>query len=791
MRKTLKRIGLVALVLIGLIIFIPLAFLGVTLIRAGGGLPAWDASIEIPGPASGIEILRDENGVPHVFASSERDAYFGQGFAHAQDRLWQMLATRQTLTGRLSEWLGSAALRSDRLNRALRISATAQRDFDLLSAEDRALLTAYSDGVNAYLQSTLYRRPPEMVILHIEPEAWRPFDCVTIIRGVYLTLLTSGLELEHQRLSIHGTDPRAVELIDPLPFGFLPIIEDGMQDSAMVAPIKEKSYSDSWVVTGEFTASGKPLLANDPQLPSTLPSFWYLMHLSIDGANRVGATLPGMPAIAAGRTDRIAWGVTNGMVDQMDMMLLHGDEQDPDRYRRLETDDWQRFETRDEVYTIRFGDPYRETLRSTPLGTILPQDLLLSPVTRDASAHVEARVPFLDGDTSIAGVMNLNRARNVSEAIEALSSFTGPSLNFTLADVDGGVAYVSAGRYAIREGEAAAIIDYAPRDSSEWVTISYDENPKSLAPPSGRFVSANQQAIGEQYPYYLSDSWAAPFRAMRIHELLDSSPRHDVDTFQEMQGDLLSIPARRLVPLLLENAPQPVSDTESAMLQVLQDWDYRFTPEATGSTVFLTWLHALYEQLARDEIGEDLWPRMAGEPLPPIVFHVLEGRHQDWCATVGVQESTDCADVVRESLAIAAGRLETELGPMPEDWRWDQATAIEHPHQIFAGLPILGSMFSRTSNYPGGPDTLMIQYADAANAPHFTQARFSSSYQAIYDLADLENSRFMLSTGQSGHFRSPFYDNFLAPFAAGERFTIPTDPGDIDAIARLELKPAQ
>ncbi|HET6564606.1 MAG TPA: penicillin acylase family protein [Xanthomonadales bacterium] len=170
---------------------------------------------------------------------------------------------------------------------------------------------------------------------------------------------------------------------------------------------------------------------------------------------------------------------------------------------------------------------------------------------------------------------------------------------------------------------------------------------------------------------------------------------------------------------------------------------------------------------------------------------MLEGRNQDWCATVGAEESTPCADIVRESLAIAAAKLEAQLGPRPEDWRWDRVTAIEHPHQVFAGLPILDSMFSRIFNYPGGPDTLMIQYADAANAPHFTQARFCSSYQAIYDLADLESSQFMLSTGQSGHFKSPFYDNFLAPFAAGERFTIPTDPNAINVLARLELTAAE
>jgi len=789
MRKTLKRIGLAVSVLIGLVIAVPLTFLGVTLMRAGENLPQWDASIDVSTLPSRVEVLRDENGVPHVFADTEYDAYYAQGFIHAQDRLWQMLSTRQVLEGRLSEWLGSAALRSDRLNRALRITDTAREDFNLLSGHERALLAAYSAGVNAYLQSSLYRRPPEMVVLYIQPEEWRPHDSLTVLRGVYLTLLTDGLELETQRLTIHGAHPRAVQALDALPFGFLPIIETRMQDSAFVPPVKEKFFSDNWVVTGEYTVSGKPMLANDPQLPSTLPSFWYLMHLSIGGNNLVGGTLPGVPSVPVGRNDRIAWGVTNGAVDQMDFMLLHGHEQNPDLYRRPETGEWQPFETHEEVYEVRFGDPYREKRRSTPLGAIIPTPLMSSPVTKDPNAYVEARAPYLDGDTTMAALIRLNQARNVAEAIDALAVFTGPSLNFTIADVDGGVAYVSAGRYAIRSGEAAKIIDYAPRDSSEWTPIPYRENPHLLAPPSGRIVTANQAAVGADYPYYLSDFWAAPFRAMRIHELLDSSDRHDMASFLAMQNDTLSIPARRFVPELLANAPGNPSRIESAMLQVLREWDYCFTPDATGGTVFLTWLHAFYERLARDEIGETLWPLKAGEALPPIVFQVLEGRHTDWCATAGENETADCVSLLHESLALAAVRLETELGPDPQQWNWDKAAAIQHSHQIFSGLPILGSLFSRTFNYPGGPDTLMVQYVDAREAPRFTQSVTTSSFQAIYDLANLDRSQFMLATGQSGHFRSPYYDNFLPRFAAGERFEIQTRRDAFEPIARLQLRP--
>jgi penicillin amidase len=497
-----------------------------------------------------------------------------------------------------------------------------------------------------------------------------------------------------------------------------------------------------------------------------------------------------MPAIGAGRTDRIAWGVTNGMVDQADMMLLHGDAEDRNRYRRAATDPWQQFETREEVFEVRFGEPLRETFRRTPAGVIMPPDILVQPVTTDPEAHLEVRLVYLETDLSWGALLRLNRAQDVREAHAALATYTGPSLNFTLADIDGGVGYVSAGRYARRPADAARIIDYAPRDSSEWTPVPYADNPQSLAPVNGRFVSANQPPVGADFGYYLSDFWAAPYRTLRIHELLDAAPKHDVGSFTAMQRDTLSVPARWAVPKLLAMAPGEVSAVESAMLEALRSWDYRFTADAVGPTVFLTWVRAFHEALARDELGEMLWPPAAQEPLPSIVFQVLDGRQQDWCANVASPDSPDCDALLRQSLAIAAGQLEEALGPDASHWRWNDATAIEHPHGLFAGLPLLGSMFSRTSNYPGGPDTLMMLYADASNAPRFTQSFTTSSLQAIYNLADLDESRFMISTGQSGHFRSPFYDNYLARFAAGERLLIPTEREGIEPIATLRLTPA-
>ncbi|MEO0423800.1 MAG: penicillin acylase family protein [Pseudomonadota bacterium] len=787
----MKKLILSTAAVLAVIVLLPLIYIGTVLLRSTGGLPVWDGEHSLTGLDGTIEVLRDENAVPHVFAQSERDAFFAQGFLHAQDRLWQMMSARQALSGRMAEWFGAGALGGDRFNRINHAPRAIQRDFEQLPADDRVLLEAYAAGVNAYLDSDAYRRPPEMVLLHIKPERWQAMDSLIVYRGVYNTLLGYGNEPLTQRLRLHAADERAAELSGLRPFEVRPIVEEAPAVSAVMAPIKQRSFSDSWLLSGEHTTSGMPLLANDPQLPSTLPNFWYLTHLSIAGENRVGASLPGLPSIAVGRTDHIAWGITAGNVDQADLALVHGDPDDATRYRRTANGAWQRLSGRDEVFQVRFGDEYKERILATEEGgTIIPSNQIRPAFSEDPDALVELKIVHFEGDTSLSAFFALNRARNTAQALDALSRFTGPSLNFIIADVDGEIGYVSAGRYAERQGDAGQIIDFGPADGSTWSPIPYADNPQTIGPGSGRIVAANQQQVGDSYPSYLSDAWADPHRAMRIHALLDQQGKHDVDSFLAMQRDTFLEPASRTVPKMLEVERDALTDVEREMLEVLQEWDYRFDNDSAGPTVFITWMRFFHEELAADELGPSMWPGMRRSALPAIALAVLGGQNTQWCAQAGEDSAPDCSEVLRGSLSRAAEALATRLGESPDDWRWGGATPMTHPHQGFAGLPLLGSRFSRVATYPGGPDTLMIKSIDASNAPDFSRADFTSSLQVVFDLSNLEASRFMLSTGQSGHYRSPHYDDFLPRFAAGERFTIPTERGAIQAKHTLLLSPA-
>lgn len=241
---------------------------------------------------------------------------------------------------------------------------------------------------------------------------------------------------------------------------------------------------------------------------------------------------------------------------------------------------------------------------------------------------------------------------------------------------------------------------------------------------------------------------------------------------------------------MLEVEHDALTDAEREMLDALQQWDFRFENDSAGPTVFITWMRFFHEELAADELGPAMWPGMRRSPLPPIALAVLEGQNARWFAQAGDSPVPDCSAVLRRSLSRAAEVLATRLGESATDWRWGDATPMTHPHQGFAGLPLLGQRFSRVGTYPGGPDTLMIKSIDASNAPSFATADFTPSLQVIYDLSNLDASRFMLSTGQSRHYRSPHYDDFLPRFAAGERFTVPTERNAIQAEHTLILSPA-
>ncbi len=783
----MKRIVLGLVILLAFLTGLPAVYLGVTIWRAHGGLPAWDGDVAVAGLDGPVEILRDRNGVAYINANTQRDAIFAQGFIHAQDRFWQMAVTRQTMAGRLAEWMGRPALDSDRYMRHFAGEDMARRLWAQFPEEERPLLEAYAAGVNAWLDSPAYRRPPEMVILHVQPERWRPEDVFLIWRGFYEAISIFGMESIRARIRGISAHPSAEHMLDGSTDITVPIIpaDEVIKLVQRSQPIKQGSFSNSWLVSGEHTASGLPLLANDPQLQATLPNVWHLVHLSFGERRLVGASAPGVPGIFVGHNGRVAWGATAALVDVHDIALVQLDPDNPERYRRGPNEPWQDFSIRSESIRVRFGRSVEQPVRQTPEGIVRLWEEMPEAHFRDQpGTQREYRYLGLDFDASPAAQLRIGMAGNVEQALAAAAAFRGPPFNMNVADVEGNVAYLMAGAIPLRPEAHARSIALAPDDSNARTYLPSSENPRMINPASGRIVTANQRIIGDEYLYYLSDFYASPDRALRIHEMLDERDVHEPASFLAMQMDTLSPPARRMVPMLLE--AEPASEADAELMQRLADWDYRFDLDSTGALIFLVWGELLSRTILDDEMGPIWAGRRHGFD---ITERALNGRHPEWCNNINTADRIEpCAELLTETLTEAREMLQSTFGSNPAEWTWDRQAHLE-PHLGFAGLPVLDRMFSRRLPRPGGPETAFTVYVQTGHAPDFSRSFFNSSLQMILDLSDLESSLFMISGGQSGHFRSPHYHDLTPAWTRGERFTIPSDRDQIEIATELHLRP--
>ncbi len=782
----MKRILIRSVVGFLTLISIVVAYVAITLVRAGGGLPQWDGTVEVTGLGGVAEIIRDQDGIPFIRADTESDLYFAQGFVHAQDRFWQMALSRQVAEGRLAEWMGGSGILSDRVARMYGWSHLAQASLEALADDERDLLEAYAAGVNAWLDSSAFRRPPEMVILHIQPERWKTSDAFLAIYQVHRMLAGSGLE-SVGAVSTNTDSPRsAVEMFDDSGMVAPPIIAPIGDESVLqpTAPFKDGAFSNNWTLSGDHTASGKPLMANDPQLVQTTPGFWQLQHHIVDGRMAVGGSVPGHPGIIVGHNGSLAWGITAGAIDVRDFAYVEVHPENPDRYRRGPNEPWQDFDLRGEEISVRFGKDLTETIRSTRQGVTTPRNLgIFGLLERDGLVLEVTDVATDQVSTSPVALLRLNRARTVDEGIQAGEAMTSPPLNMSLADTEGTIGYVAVGRIPLRPEAHARNIDLGPVDSNERTYLPYAENPRVVNPSSGRIVTANQQIVGDEFPHYLTDNWAAPYRAWRIHELLDQRDVHSVDSFRTMQMDSLSPVARELVPLLLET--QPASEADARLMDILRAWDYRFTLDASAPVAWLTWVEFLNRRVIADDM--DAMPTSWRAVLHSPLVRALGGENPEWCDDLGTSAVESCEDALRTSLTDTRMALEDEFGPDPQGWKWGEVAIFRLPHLGFAGLPILDGIFSSYTPLPGGPESNFTNSINLLDAPVFSRNVFVSSYNAIYDLSDLDASLFMAGGGSSGHFKSPYYNNLTDDWIAGERIKL--SPTNVSPVATLALVP--
>ena len=781
---------------LGVTVAVIAALLGGGYFWLRSSLPQTEGTISLDGPRAVIEILRDGYGVPHIFAASDRDAYFGLGFVHAQDRLWQMEMQRRTGAGRLSEIFGIRTVETDRALRVIGMYRAAQRNWEHLDPDAQAVYRAYADGVNAYLDSRTGSLPPEFVLLGVEPEPWAPADSL-----VWVTMMAWDLaanwrdELLRAQLATQLTSQQIAALWPGVEGGraSLPAGLGAIYDELPLAVLAglplgggavEGKGSNNWVVSGTRSAGGAPLLANDPHLDLTMPATWYLAHLSAPGLEVAGATLPGLPGLVVGRTERIAWGFTNTNPDVQDLFIERLDPADPTRY--LTPDGPRPFETRTEIIRVDESEDVVVEVRETRHGPVISDIDETARGVADAD-HVLALAWTALAPDNRSGQAGLRivRATNWSEFTEALRDFHAPQQNVVYADIEGNIGFIAAGRVPIRAGGDGRQPVPGWSGAFDWIgTVPFEALPRAFNPASGRLVTANQRIVGEGYPYFITDDWAPPFRARRIAALLDGEAAHTRSSFAAIQSDIRSEFAAALTPLLVARAGG-ADELARDVIAMLAGWNFEMAAERPEPLVFAAWERALVKALFADELGamfEAFWAAR-----PTLVLHTL-ANDDAWCDDVTTAQAESCAARVDLALEEALEELSTTYGRDPAAWRWGDAHRLTIVHRILGRVPIISGMARLDLPTGGGSYTV-----NAASYPLYGPAPYRQTagpgYRAIYDMSPRGGSVFVQNLGQSGNPFSTHFDDLAPLWHTGAYLPMPLARDAIEMAHALKLEP--
>ena len=755
-------------------------------------LPLVEGQVSLPGLTGPVEVLRDRFGIPHIFAAAPEDASFALGFAHAQDRLWQMEMNRRIAAGRVAEVVGPPGLETDRFMRTLGVRRVAEANLRRFDAETLRHLEAYAAGVNAFIASDAVL-PPEFWILRVTPEPWTPADSVAWMKMMAWDLGGNWRsELLRLHLARRLPSARIQEFLAPYP-GDAPVelpdlkkFYEGLEKKGTgVArannydPDPEFGASNSWVVSGARSATGKPLLANDPHLGLTAPAVWYFAHLQAPGLNVIGATLPGVPGVVVGRNDRIAWGFTNTGPDVQDLYI-----------ERLDA----KFTEIEELIRVKGAPDEKLVVRVSRHGPVI------SDVSRAALAAVPrghalamAWTALAEDDLTMQAGMRLQRARNWQDFLAALRYLHVPQQNVTYADVDGNIGFIAAGRVPIRKlGNELKGLAPAPGwdvryDWAGWVP--FDELPRAFNPPAGSIVTANHKIVPPGYSYWITSEWQPPYRARRIEALLQETRKHDAASFGRIHADTVSLAVRELLPHLLK--AEAATEEAQKALDLLARWDGTMAAERPEPLIAVAWWRELARALYADELGDAFRTNWLTRAV--FVGNVLANRggQARWCDDLRTRRSESCAEVLSASLDKALADLSRRYGSDMARWRWGEAHAAQHRHRPLSRNAFLARWFDINVPTPGDAYTVNVGRSDFNDEQAPYANRHAASLRAIYDLADPQRSLFIHSGGQSGNPFSKHYRAFAEAWARGEYIPMLSDRQRVEAdgAQRLVLAP--
>ncbi|MDQ6680823.1 MAG: penicillin acylase family protein [Pseudomonadota bacterium] len=797
----LKRIS------IGLIVLLVLAA-AVLWIYARQTLPQTEGSIGVVGLASAVRIERDAHGIPTIKAATPEAALFGLGYVHAQDRLWQLDTHRRIGSGRLAEAFGAPALDTDKFLRALGVRRAAAAQWARTGPAARGAIVAYTAGINAYLRDGLRARPAEFVLLGLQPEAWTPED--SLAWAIMMAWDLGGnwsTELLRMRLALKMPVERINQLIPPYP-GDAPLATadyaalfrglklDGKLGTTALAAAPESGIegvgSNNWVVHGTHTETGKPLLANDPHLKLSAPALWYFARLEAPGFKVAGATMPGLPFVVLGQNESVAWGFTNTGPDVQDLYIERIKADDPAQYQT--PDGWARFDTFDETVKVKGGADVRIAVRATRHGPVISDSGVAAGLTGTAAKPTYAlalRWTALDADsTTLDAGLALATVRSVDGFIAASAQYQAPMQNMVVADVDGHIGMVAAGRVPIRKPDndlKGQVPSPGWEARYDWAGfIDATQTPREVDPPRGWIATANQRIHAPDYPHYLTNEWSPPYRMERISQLLEARPKHSIESLREIQADQLSLATVKLLPYL--RAAKSSHSLSAAAQARLASFDGRMAADGAAPLIFWAWTRHLTEAVFADDVGAGIW--RSGRGFRDALEGVLERNDGWWCDDKTTAAVETCAQQIDAAFTKALDELQAAQGSDVSAWQWSRAHVARSEHRPFSRVNALARWFELRT--PVGGDTYTVNVSRVTLRPDPTTGELyldehGPSLRALYDLGDPSQSRVMHSSGQSGNVFSPLYRDFVGPWTRLEYVPLWSAP----SVSTLLLQPAK
>ncbi len=789
------------------IVWMALFFLGGCIM----GKPSTLYQGEVPGQpvTQAVTVVRDAQGVPHIFAEDPGDLFFALGYTMAQDRLFQMDMYRHVARGRLCEWFGNLPLgkgmrlvQMDMLMKCFELGERAQGALPGMPPDSRRLLDRFTEGINQFVSESRDNRPVEYRLLCIEPGPWTAADVMSIpeLFGVGLSLIGIGSEILHEAME-QTMGPRLTRdfyrrytgLPLPDPEGPVPggtAAEARWFGNLLLAGnvlrLGVPQGSNNWAVSGSRSENGKPLLGNDPHVPlGPAPSFWYHAHIQGGGFSVEGLLYPGHPTFGAAWNGNVAWGVTNMMADQTDLFRERLDPGDPDRYET--PDGWKRFETRPVKCTVRLGRDRTFVLKKGTHGFLVPREALDSRYARKYPwllDPVSLQYVATDPGAYFHGQVLLMKARDSAQVKAALEQIgRGPTAyNYVWACRDGDIGYHAAGIIPIRGAGQGFSVKDGWKPGVGWRgTVPFQKLPARENPPDGILATANEKIAPPDYPWYIAVEYAAPYRVDRIRQLLGKKELCSAEGFQKIQADVYNLAAAPYLRILKEvysgsGERDALTDPERRALDSLLSWDRQTAADSRGAALFEVFLQHLLEETFADEMGKELaGPALATNFMAAKVMKsLLKDPDNPWFDRQGTDGVEGRDRIFRESFRKTVKVCRKEMGKNQEDWSWGKIHTLKMGHP-FGLMPLTSRSFRiGTYPYPGDNDTVNGGYFMFDEERYPVVAGAASRF--VVDLARPSGAWFNCSTGMAGEPSSPYFKNLTAGWIHDQYFWTPLAP---------------